>query len=278
MTIWNRVWKRATDPIYLASIAAKSDAFLVSYPKSGRTWFRFVLVSYFARAFDLSKEVDLHTMFTILPNFDMDVVRGFPAFAFRGKIPLVPVSHLPCRKRLFLNRPVIFMVRDPRDLMVSAYFHATRQKHRFQGDIGQFINNERLGLPALIRYLNGWSAGLAGRKAHVLSYENLSANTADEMRKALLFLGCEIKPAELAKAIDAGRFGLMQQQEISIGLPAHEYDRNDRESLRMRRGQVGGFVDYLDAGQISAIEQRCQYELTTSAKRLLANTGFPVRH
>ena len=80
-----RIWHRMTKPIYLASIAMKADAFLVSYPKSGRTWFRFVLSNYFAHAFNLDTDVDLHSMFKIMPNFDGDPVRGIPAFAF-GKV------------------------------------------------------------------------------------------------------------------------------------------------------------------------------------------------
>jgi hypothetical protein len=278
-SLTKRIWRRATNPIYLAWSAARSDAFLVSYPKSGRTWFRFILSTYFANAFDLGVEVDLHSMFTVMPNFDMDPVRGFPAFAFgqhRPKLPLVPVSHLGHQRRLFLNRPVIFMVRDPRDLIVSAYFHATRQKHRFQGDMGQFITDQNHGLSSLVRYLNGWSAGVASRKTHVLSYEGLSANTEHETAKVLSFLGCEIKLPELTRAVEAARFSKMQEQERSIGLPAHDYDRNDVESLRMRRGQVGGFADYLDVEQIAMIEEACSRELTPAAKKLLASTGFPL--
>jgi hypothetical protein len=275
-----RILRRMTNPLYIVLIAVKSDAFLVSYPKSGRTWFRFILSTYFSYISNLGVEVDLHTMFSVMPNFDMDPVRGFPAFVFghhRPNLPLVPVSHLGYKRRLFLNRPVIFMVRDPRDLIVSAYFHATRQKHRFHGDIGQFITDRQHGLPSLIRYLNGWAAGLASRKTHILSYENLSANTEHETAKALSFLGCKINLPELKRAVEAGRFTKMQEQEKSMGIPAHEYDRTDSESLRMRRGQVGGFADYLNAEQIALIEQTCSRELTPAAKKLLVSTGFPLQ-
>lgn len=274
-----RLWHRMTRPVYLASMAMKADAFLVSYPKSGRTWFRFLLSSYFARALDLDTQVDLHSMFRILPNFDADPVRGLPAFAFpemRPELPLIPVSHLQFRKRLFLNRPVIIMMRDPRDVIVSSYFHATRQKHSFQGGLEEFIADPERGLPALVRYLNGWAKGLENRKTHVLSYEKLMADTAAETAKVLSFLGCAVNPLELERAVEAGRFSAMKEQELSIGIPAHEYDRGDDESLRMRRGKVGGFTDYLNVGQIRLIEDACFRGLTPEAKRLLAGTGMPV--
>jgi hypothetical protein len=274
-----RVWHRMTKPIYLASTAMKADAFLVSYPKSGRTWFRFVLANYFAHAFNLGTDVDLHSMFRILPNFDGDPVRGIPAFAsqkFPRQLPLIPVSHLAFRRRLFLNRPAIIMVRDPRDVIVSSYFHATRQKHSFQGDIDQFIADRQRGIPALVRYLNGWAKGAAGRRTHVLSYERLTAATAAETAKVLSFLGVKIRTGDLEKAVEAGRFSAMKEQELSIGLPAHEYDRSDAESLRMRRGQVGGFADYLDARQVRMIDATCSRELTPQAKQLLAGTGIEL--
>lgn len=272
-----RIWHRATRPLYLATTAMKADAFLVSYPKSGRTWFRFILSNYFANALNLDIDVDLHSMFKVLPNFDRDPVRGLPAFAFgelRPELPLIPVSHFGYQRRLFLNRPVILMVRDPRDVIVSSYFHATRQKLSFQGDMWQFIVDRQRGLPALVRYLNGWSMGIANRKTYVLSYENLTANAYGETAKVLSFLGCKVKLPELAKAVEAARFNSMKKQELSIGLPAHDYDRSDEESLRMRRGQVGGFSAYLDADQIRFIEDTCSRKLRPEAKRLLSATAI----
>lgn len=44
------------------------DALLMSYPKSGRTWLRFILANYFAAIVKTGEPVDLHTMFAFLPN------------------------------------------------------------------------------------------------------------------------------------------------------------------------------------------------------------------
>ena len=40
----------------------------------------------------------------------------------------------------------------------------------------------------------------------------------------------------------------------------------------MRRGQVGGFVDYLTPAQIAQIDVACSRRLTGEAKSLLAGT------
>lgn len=49
-------------------------------------------------------------MFSIVPNFDLDPVRGMPGYRFRETkktIPTILVSHLDYRASLFLRRPVI---------------------------------------------------------------------------------------------------------------------------------------------------------------------------
>ena len=161
-----RRWRDEPNP---RMVAASADAFLVSYPRSGRTWLRYLLSCYFAESAGPGFEPDLTTTFCVLPNFDRDPARGVDVFIGRGAkadLPLVPVSHMPYRPQLFLDRPVLFMVRDPRDVIVSAYFHATRHKKSFSGDMGAFLSEEHYGLGALISYLNSWAEGLKSAAAH----------------------------------------------------------------------------------------------------------------
>lgn len=269
-------WRRAANAAGLAFYPGRIDAILASYPKSGRTWFRFILSSYLAGAFGLKPAPDLHSMFRVMPNFDMDPVRGLPAFAFarhQPRPPLVAVSHLPYSRLRFRSLPVIFMLRDPRDVMVSSYFHATRQKHRFSGDIDGFLGHPDQGVASLTRYLNGWAAGLQHRRHILVSYEDLSRDPQGQTERVLGFLGLKADPQALAQAVEAARFQKMQELERATGLPGHDYDRSDGESLRMRRGKVGGFADYLSPDQIRLVEAACDRQLTPGAKALLRPAG-----
>ena len=273
-----RLWRKLTNRSRLAAVAASADAFLTSYPKSGRTWLRFILSTYFAKAAGVETTTDLHNMFRILPNFDFDPVRGVTAFEFSGSraVPFVPVSHHGYEASRFRARPVIFMIRDPRDVMVSAYFHATRHKHRFDGDIPSFLRDDRQGLPALARYLNGWAAGLSRHRALVVTYESLTADTEGGVRDILSFLGREVDEAKLGLAVEAARFDAMRAREQKEGLPAHDYDRDDAESLRMRRGKVQGFGDYLSEADVGFIETESATLLTPQAKQLVGLTGMRI--
>lgn len=271
MLIARRALRKLDTRLRMTWAASGADAFLVSYPKSGRTWFRHILSDYFSQM-ARDGNVDLFRMFEVLPNFDLDPTRGIPAYRYasqRPRVPLILVSHLAYRRTLFLARPVIFMVRDPRDVIVSAYFHATRHKHRFEGDIEAFINDRRQGLPVLIDYLNGWARGLKHHKHMVLSYEELTTDPVSTATRILKFLGYTPSMPELCEAIKASRFEAMLEHEVAVGLPAHVYDRNDAESRRMRRDKVGGFTDYLSEGQVELIERTCSERLTPAAMELL---------
>lgn len=268
--------RRFRDEPHLRAAAMRADTFLVSYPKSGRTWLRYLLSCYFAEVAGLGFEPDLTTTFRVLPNFDRDPVRGIGAFVGEGAggvMPLILVSHLGFNRRLFLDRPVIFLVRDPRDVIVSAYFHATRHKKVFAGDIGAFLDDPAYGLPALFRFLNGWADGLAGRRHILVSYEEMLDGSEETVRAILRFCGVAVDGEALRKAIAAARFDRMRDKERDQGIPGHDYDRNDTQSMRMRSGKAGGFDAWLSAEQAALILARCQRELTPRARALLAVTG-----
>ena len=270
-----RLLRAAVGRARLIVAAGAADAFLASYPKSGRTWFRFILANYFNAAAGLGLDLSLHNMFGVVPNFDLDPVRGIPAFRGAGhrRAPQVLVSHLPYRRLLYRSRPVMFMVRDPRDVMVSAYFHASRHKHRFTGDSPDFLRDPRQGLPHLIAYLNGWAAGLAAAPA---PYRDATSDCRPSRRRStaetLTFLGVPVDGGLVRRAVAASRFEAMRALELEEGIPAHDYDRSDGESLRMRRGKVGGFADYLRQDDIVWLRAECAARLSSAAQRLVVAT------
>lgn len=273
-----RLSARRTDARFLRKAIGDVDAVLASYPKSGRTWLRFALSCYFARTARLDAMPDLTTTFRILPNLDRDPVRGLPAYAFAGDpaLPLIAVSHRAYEPAVFRDRPIIFMVRDPRDVIVSAYFHATRHKRRYEGTLKAFIGDPDQGLAALVGYLNGWATGLARHRHHLVSYEAMSADPATAIRGILGFLGIPCDEAALAEAIAASSFSAMRETELQVGIPGHDYDRNDSESRRMRQGKVGGYRAYLDETDVSLIEERCAAELNEAARALVTATSLDL--
>jgi alcohol sulfotransferase len=266
--------RRAQRRLLLAAVARRADAILASYPKAGRTWLRYLLANYFNLAFALEVVVDFNTVFEIVPNRDLDRRRGLKAWRYwnRRDVPLVAVTHEAYSWTW--RRPIIFVVRDPRDLMVSAFFHHTQHKHRFTGDVSTLIRDRSLGIDDLITYLNRFAGGLAGRRHVVVSYEELSTDPIAAATKVLGFLQVPVDKGLLERAVAASSFEAMREAELTSGIPGHDYDLADNDSLRVRRGKVGGFHDTLSEDDIAYIEGRCRDALSPEAKRLLAGTRF----
>ena len=106
-----------------------------SYPKSGRTWLRFILANYFNELFSLDLDVNMHSMFNIIPNKGINGLRGEPAYLFKDRrdIPFITFSHA---RKIGSNKKVIVLLRNVYDALVSYYFHFPRQV-----GIKSFINN-----------------------------------------------------------------------------------------------------------------------------------------
>lgn len=269
-----RVLKKANDVRALRSQAQDADAFMSSYIKSGRTWLRYIFSHYINETRDLGIEMDLVTMFKVVPNFATDDLRGFPAFKaqqFNDDVPLVLVTHRLYNPFLFGKRPIIFLVREPRDVMVSAFFHAVHHKKTFDGDMDQFLIDDQYGLPAFIRFHNEWAPTLKSLPSVTIRYEDLQEDTAAACRKVFSYLNWEIDEAALARAIELSSFEQMQKVEVRVGIPGHDYDRNDENSRRARKGIVGGYKSELTSAQSKLVEQKLIEDLSPEA---LDHFGF----
>jgi hypothetical protein len=274
-----RKGRRTLIDLQLSRRVADVDAFLVSYPKSGRTWLRYLLSIYLAKIHAVPVKLDLQTTFHILPNFDLDRARGLPVFTTSGddnRLPLIAVSHRVYEPRFFAHKPVIMLVRDPRDVIVSAYFHQTQHKKRFSGSIPEFIVDEQFGIKSIIDYHNGWAEGLINSHALVVSYEDLSKNTEATVRRILDFLHIPLHEDHLHEAIAGAAFDRMKKVEKAKPIPGHDYNAQNDDSSRVRKGKVGGFNENLTDSDVAQIEAMMRQGLTPAAVKLMAHSGYSV--
>ena len=270
--------KQGAKQALIALAFARADGAIASYPKSGRTWLRFILANYFKLVFDLGLEVDLHSMFRVIPNDQLDDVRGRRAFRFerQARMPFLFASHAAYRRSLFGGKRVLFMLREPKDLLVSAYFHKARHGGGYDGGIKPFLRDPLHGLADYLRHSNRWAARLGAHHHLATSYERLAADTEGVARAVLGLFEVKLDAAALGEAIARSRFERMRALEVEKGLPGHEYDRRQVDGLRVRKGKIGGFRDHLDEADIVFIDQGCRAGLSPGAKRLLADVGLAL--
>jgi len=234
--------------LYLASLTI--DSFLISYPKCGRTWLRLLLGKY-AVGFEGDQD----------PIEVYEVTRGLDEF------PSLEISHddyphwkaasLQCTdKRAFADKNVVFLVRDPRDAIVSYYFQYVKRGDRkhakddFDGSISEFVQHEIGGLRSITNFYNIWAANATVPKAFMMvTYEDLSADPVKSLGDIVSFLGWPDRGTSyLERVVEFGKFENMRKMEARNTLNNSRLSPpkdGDPEGFKTRKGKVGGYRDYL---------------------------------
>lgn len=228
------------------------DAILVSIPKSGRTWVRTFLCAYFCekvgQPFSLEPEqfpgvprvIYTHDLFEQRTKADRwDKVRG--------------KYLIPPRERARL--PIILLARDPRDAFVSLHIQLTRRTKETPDELKQksatdLLRDPAFGLRSMVEVMNQWLAEWSSRSHFLLlRYETLRAEPAPGFRGLLRLLGeSALDESAFRRALEFSDFGHMQKLESVGGFDSkilRAGDARDPESFKVRRGAIGGFVDYL---------------------------------
>jgi len=242
----NLVFGAAKDAVYSLRYAPvgkpTGGALIVSFPKSGRTWLRAILAKYLELANGIPSDVDPEG----IPESRKTVVLRLPPPA--GRIEFNHLVYTLADRR----RPAAVLLRDPRDTLVSSYYWRLRASGRpSRLTISDFLRS-RWGVWRLVRFHNTMARYLEGRTNVLhLSYEALHEDTAAETRKLLLFLGLSVDPEALSSAISFGRFEKMQARERTTLRNAEK----DVDSLKVRKGKVGGYREELGDEDIAYVER-----------------------
>jgi hypothetical protein len=185
---------------------------------------------------------------------------------------------LPEDKRAYRGKKVVFLVRDPRDVLVSSYFEATQRSFlfdgkpvEFDGSLSEFVRSPVFGAMKIAAFYDIWARNQAVPKNFMLiRYEHLHAGPHDLLRRILRFLGAgAVRQEHIAEAVAYASLDNMRRLERAnaFGDPRLQPgDPGEPESYKVRRGIVGGYVDYLSPADIAYID------------RELAVRGSPFAH
>jgi hypothetical protein len=235
-------------------LARRCDVFIVSFPKCGRTWLRMQVGMALREHFRLRVR-------NLLRLTNAQVAHpGLPRIlATHDDSPQGKQAHQVMRdKRVYAGTRVILLVRDPRDVIVSLYFHVTRRRGvEYQGDLMEFARERRGGLASLLAFYDAWAPRIDDGVL-LLRYEDLHADPIRELRRVLAFLGmADVAPDVVQRAVAQASFDQLQQLERTgtAGTRAlRTATPDDRDSYKVRRGKVGGYVDYLEPTDIATLD------------------------
>jgi hypothetical protein len=163
-------------------------------------------------------------------------------------------------KSRYRGTRVLYLTRDPRDVVVSCFFQATRRKDLFRGSMSEFIRSDNYGIRKIISFNRIWHAARHVPEAFLLvRYEDLHTAPREALRCTLEFMRVASSSDEfLDRAVEHARFTNMKKIEHegqfqSKKLRPRRLD--DEESFKVRKGKVGGFVDYLNSNDRTFVDR-----------------------
>jgi hypothetical protein len=241
----------------IQSLRKDTDIFIISYPKSGRTWHRFLFGNYVTRTLELPIRGALKTgkltggRTGSLTRYNHNAANCIDAIPSHHPIVATP--------ELWAGRKVIFIVRDPRDVIVSCWFHSHFREESYSGTIQEFIRSPYSGIEKILVAHNRWWANRnLASEFIVISYEQMSKDLGTVLRDTLRFMGTwPIDDRRISASVDAAGFENMRNIE-SEGMIAHhslKLPSLDPRARKIREGKVGGFRNHLSDQDVAYIER-----------------------
>ena len=228
----------------------------LSYPKSGRTWVRFLVDAYLA---DLHG-IPVSNVFEVERRLDRRW-RIEWAHLTGAMILLLPYDRIGEVDLSKLDgRPCVFLTRDPYATLASAWFQARDRVKVFSGSPSEFLRSPLFGARKLAAFYE-LVDGLRERFSPFveLSYEGMREDPAAGLRRVLETLGAEVDAERIARAVEMGRFDNLRRLARApeyAGSPLAPVDPDNPGSEKIRRGGDGGWRELFgeeDARYIASV-------------------------
>jgi Sulfotransferase domain len=177
------------------------DVFLVSYPKSGNTWLRFLIANAIKVHYQIEQEVNFFSILSIIPEVKNGKNIGqFGPFG-RTDIPRIIKSHSPYNP--YYDR-VVLLVRDPRDVIVSYYSYLkTIQQISDDISISEFIRHQKYGIDNWQKHTQSWCFNnfRVGQIVKIFRYEDFLNDPTSNLFSVMKCLGISMNEKLLEEAI-----------------------------------------------------------------------------
>lgn len=182
-------------------LAHNDDTFLVSYPRSGNTWMRYLL----ANLLKPGNRWHIKNINEVVPDIYQVDISSHPR-------PRIIKSHEPYSG----NYPkVIYMYRDGRDVAVS-YYDLSRTAFGYTGSFNDFVlqmlrGGKDVGFGSWQDHVTGWLGAARNGNVLCVQYEALCGNTVEILGEIGRFIGKSFDPELISTAISNSTFNVQKE-------------------------------------------------------------------
>jgi hypothetical protein len=230
------------------TIILPDDNFIVSYPKSGNTWVRFLLANI------LFNEEDIN--FQNISDYILDIYENNHDHIAYKHHPRYLKSHEYFDPRY---KKIVFVVRDPRDVLISFYYHQLKSMQIKDGyPIEKFADSFIKGS---VGKFGSWQENVGswiGARQDdpsflIIKYENLIQNANKEVLKITNHFNINTNQTIIEKAVSKSSFENMKKTEKEKKFKGRGKFRED--ILFVRSGKPGDWKNVLPISISDTIEK-----------------------
>ncbi|MGA7446059.1 MAG: sulfotransferase domain-containing protein [Terriglobales bacterium] len=264
------------------------DIFLVSFPKSGNTWTRFLL----GNLMNPDKPVGFDDIESVVPD-----IAVFPRADFRKLKPPRLIKSHDCFDPRY--RRVIYIIRDPRDVAVSLYYYAKKVKNiddsftleafitrmlvpgrSYNGTWGEHAGSWLVNASNIAEFTmhqNGApprstpGATGHGREFLLVRYEDLLQDAHAGLHRIAEFLRLEASSERIEQAVARSSADSMRKLESAQNLQWQTTRETRKDIPFVRQAKSGQWRTALSAKSIAEIESAWGHLMRLTGYELAAH-------
>ena len=244
--------------IDFSGMVKDSDVFLVGHPKSGNTWLAFMLAVLVEK--DNQERVNISNIGEFVPtihNWDQAICKyeklSSPRI-FRNEVPKYPEFY----------PKTIYIVRDPRAVLLSYYHHGVHDTGRKDWPIADFIDEMltdgciKSWEPQIVRWdrqVETWLKRAKRQPVSFVKYEDLKRDSPGMLRLLCDFIGLDCGDDIIELACSRGTFSKMREDEKKYGAESYPGEKGER-GFFVRKGKIDSWKEEMSDENIGKITKK----------------------
>jgi hypothetical protein len=235
--------------------------YVVGYPKSGNTWLCFLLAYCLNAEYDDLDAPGIHPQ----QEYQRRYVKGGLAHpSYQTQLGQIWKTHHPKRQEMSSSQPIVYLLRDGRDVMVSYFFYQRKialnkdsaAKNWFQ-KLGNLVTHDSTNQnyyenfsSFLQQHTDQWvthvSTWLERNPQVIVRYEDLKTEPEATLNKVFQQLHVEVAPAIIQQALEIFDFKQLSQRKEG---------EEDRSSF-FRKGIAGDWKNHFSRDDLEFFQAK----------------------
>lgn len=239
---------------------------IVSYPKSGRTWLQKLIIE--AVRLETGQTEEFSDITEASADADIPLILSTHAGSSWEEWVRDYKSVQKDDWQKYDHAKIIFLVRDPRDVLVSQYHHIRHRTGYEKFDKNYLVRNPNVGILKIIHFMNKWQRYFETYPEQVfrMSYEDMRKDTEAELIKMFDFWGLKISGSHILQAIENCTLERMKKKEQSHADSPWMVtsDKSNSNAFQSRKGMIGEYKEFFDQDDIDYINTQISEHLDPS--------------